>query len=418
MPGTIAVTTQAVSMVDPLATFMIGSKLVSLDSTTSPLLNQVLKGMLGSSVNLSAVGYNGLAAGSVTLGALWTQMGLGTTDQIMNTTVNYRNFLNAAATVLNNKGDPASVTAASYLGTLAAQVDVSKQFKFGDMLNVVTGDPGNAATATMDVLQLVGMTASVANGTNLLSMTLPITISGVTSTTMKLGVIEKPKIATGPARKDSNGNWVTTAHTGQVRLQLDLTLLQQLTVLLSSGVVHLPVYVEAAGATGDLTNIRCAIPNTNSDITVRTTTQPVIAKVGTATDASLTSPGVATVNPGAIVSIAGLVNVTGTATSTMAGGVQDLIIQLLQTLSTGSQNTTLAANLVSTLALNVQLLGLGLNATTIANNTLAILNPVLSALDTSLLTPLKKALGSLGLELGGADVTNMDTGCGYRRLIG
>ena len=416
MPGNIAITTQAVSMVDPLATFMIGSKLVSLDSTTSPLLNQVLKGMLGSSVNLTAVGYNGLASGSVTLGAVWTQLGLGTTDQIMNTQVNYRNFLNAAATVLNNKGDPSSLTAASYLGTLSGQVDTSKQFKFGDMLNVVTGDPGNAATATMDVLQLVGMT--VANGTNLLSMTLPITISGVTATTMKLGVIEKPKIATGPARKDSNGNWMTTAHTGQVRLQLDLSLLQQLTVLFQSGVVHLPVYVEAAGATGDLTNIRCAIPSTTSDITVRTTTQPVTAKVGTATDASLTSPGAATVNPGQIVTIAGLVNVTGTATSTMAGGVQDLIIQLLQTLSTGSSSTSLAASLVSTLALNVQVLGLGVNGTTVANNVLAILTPVLTALDTSLLTPLKKALGSLGLEIGGADVTNMDTGCGYRRLIG
>jgi uncharacterized membrane protein len=211
---------------------------------------------------------------------------------------------------------------------------------------------------------------------------------------------------------------MTTAHTGQVRLQLDLTLLQQLTVLLSSGVVHLPVYVEAAGATGDLTNIRCSIPNTSSDITVRTTTQAVTAKVGTATDPSLTSPGAATVNPGQIVTVAGLVNVTGTATSTMGSGVQDLIIQLLQTLSTGSQSTSLAANLVSTLALNVQVLGLGVNATTVANNTLAILNPVLSALDTSLLTPLKKALGSLGLELGGADVTNLDQGCGYRRLIG
>jgi uncharacterized membrane protein len=249
-------------------------------------------------------------------------------------------------------------------------------------------------------------------------MTLPITIAGVTATTLKLGVIEKPKIATGPARKDSNGNWVTQAHTGQVRMQLDLTLLQRLTVLLSQGVVHLPVYVEAAGATGELTNIRCAIPNSTSDITVRTTTQPVIAKVGTATDASLTSPGVATVNPGQIVTIAGLVNVTGTATSTMAGGVQDLVIQLLQTLTTGSANSALAAQLVSSLALQVQVLGLGVNATTVANNTLAILNPVLSTLDTTLLTPLKKAIGSLGLELGSADVTNMDTGCGYRRLIG
>lgn len=374
--------------------------------------------MLGAGVNLSAVGYNGLAAGSVSLGAVWTQLGLGTTDQIMNSQVNYRNFLNAMATVLNNQGDPSSVTAASYLGTLSAQVNSSTNFKFGDMLEVVSGDPTQAAGAKLDVLQMVGMAASVANGSNLLNMTLPITIPGVTTTTMKLGLIEKPKIATGPARKDASGNWVTKAHTGQVRLQLDLTLTQRLTVLLSQGTVHLPVYLEAAGATGELTNIRCAIPHTNSDITVRTTTQPVTAKVGTATDPSLTSTGVATVNPGQIVSMAGLVNVTGTATATMASGVQDLIIRLLQTLTAGSSSVSLAGQLVSSLALQVQVLGLGINATTVANNTLAILNPVLSVLDSSLLTPLKRALGSLGIAIGGADVTNLDEGCGYRRLIG
>jgi uncharacterized membrane protein len=418
MPGNLGVTAQAVAMVDPIASFQIGSKLVSLDTTTSPLLNQVLKGMLGAGVNLTAVGYNGLAAGSVKLGDVWTQLGLGTTDQIMNSSVNYRNFLNAMVTVLNNQGDPSSVTAASYLGTLSAQVNSSTSFKFGDMLQVVSGDPGQAAAAKLDVLQMVGMAASVANGSNLLNMTLPITIPGVTTTTMKLGLIEKPKIATGPARKDSSGNWVTRAQTGQARLQLDLTLTQKLTVLLSQGTVHLPVYLEAAGAKGELTNIRCAIPATSGDITVRTTTQPVTAKVGTATDPSLTSPGVATVNPGQIVSMAGLVNVTGTATATMASSVQDLVIQLFQTLTAGSSSVSLAAQLVSNLALTVQVLGLGINATTVANNTLAILNPVLSTLDSTLLTPLKKALGSLGIAIGGADVTNLNQDCGYRRLIG
>ena len=419
MPGNVGLTTQAVSMVEPLATFQIGSRLVGVDTTTSPLLNQVLKGMLGAGVNLSAVGYNGLAAATVELGDVWTELGLGTSSQILNSEVTVRDFLTAMASVLNDQGDPSSVTAATTLGTLAAQVDQNANFKFGDMLELVSGDPGQAAGARLDVLQMVGMAASAANGNNLLNVTLPITIPGVTATTMKLGMIEAPKIATGPARQDGSGNWVTQAHTGQVRMQLDLTLLQRLNVLLSQGVVHLPVYLEAAGATGELTNIRCAIPHANSDITVRTTTQPVIAKVGTATDPTLTDPGVpAVVNPGQIVSIAGLVNVTGTATATMAGGATDLIIQLLQTLTAGSQSVSLAAQLVSSLALNVQVLGLGVNATTVANNTLAILNPVLSALDSTLLTPLKQALGSLGIAIGGADVSNLDEGCGYRRLIG
>src|SRR5438093_13023268 len=97
---------------DPHATYSVASTVVSLDTPTSPLLNSVLKGMLGSAVNLNLVSYQGLAAGSVTLGPIWTALGLGTADQILNSQVSVRNFLNATATALNNQGDPASVNAA------------------------------------------------------------------------------------------------------------------------------------------------------------------------------------------------------------------------------------------------------------------------------------------------------------------
>ena len=58
------------------------------------------------------------------------------------------------------------------------------------------------------------------------------------------------------------------------------------------------------------------------------------------------------------------------------------------------------------------------NVTTVTNSLLSILNPVLGTLDTTLFDPLKEALGFLGIEIGGADVTNHDTRCGSRRLIG
>jgi uncharacterized membrane protein len=102
----------------------------------------------------------------------------------------------------------------------------------------------------------------------------------------------------------------------------------------------------------------------------------------------------------------------------MAGTVTDLVIPLLQTLTAGAASPALQAQLISNLALTVQVLGLGVNATTVANNTLAILNPVLSILDSGVFTPLKRALGSLGIALGAADVTNMDEACTLRRLIG
>ena len=416
VPGNIGLTAQAVAMMDGTATFSLGSKLVALDTTTAPILGKVLGGMLGGTVNLSAVGYNGLAAATVSMGAIWTNLGLGTTSQILNSDVTMGQFLDATISALNNQGDPSSVAAATTLGTLKSQITTSTHFKFGDILAGNTGGVGSVADARLDVLNLVGMTATAANGTNLLNMTLPITIPGVTSTTMKVALIEPPQICWS-CRPGSTP--APQVHTGQVRIQLDSTLTTKLTVLLQQGTVHLPVYMESAGATGLLTNVRCANPLANSDITVRTTNQPVTAQVGTATDSSMNDPSVAAdVRAGQIVSISGLVNVTGTATASMPSSVTDLVIPLLQTLTAGSAGVTLAGQLVSSLALTVQVLGLGVNATTVANNTLAILNPVLSSLDTTLLGPLKNALGSLGISLGAADVTNMDEDCTSRRLIG
>jgi uncharacterized membrane protein len=413
IPGNIGLTTQAVAMVDQVASFSVGSRLARLDTGTSPIFNSVLGQMLGSSLSLDAVSYNGLADANVSLGDVWADLGLGTTEQILNSEVQFEDLLNATAQALNNQGDPSSVTAAGILGTFAAQLNSTAHFKFGDMLELATGDPGDAANAQMNVLEMIGMAASVANGTNLLNLTMPITIPGVTSTTLKMSVIEPPKMCIGCRVGDQ-------AHTAQARIQLDMTLLQRLTVLLSQGVVHLPVYLDAAGATGTLTAIDCDIPQADGDITVHSVAEALNAKIGTATDASLTDGSIpAVVNPAQLVSIAGLVNVTGTATAVMPTSTADLVIPWHDVRSVGSTSSVTVDNqLVSSLALTVQVLGLGINANTVANNLLAIVNPVLNAIDTTLLAPLKEALAFLGIEVGGADVANLDEDCANRRLIG
>ncbi|MGH2794405.1 MAG: hypothetical protein ACRDKG_08870 [Actinomycetota bacterium] len=412
MPGNVPLTTQAVAMVDQIATFSLGSRLARLDTTSSPIFNNVLGQMLGSTLSLDAVSYNGLADASVTLGDVWTELGLGSSSQILNSEVTVDQLITATASALNNQGDPASVTAAGILGTLATQVSTTAHFKFGDLLELVSGDPGEAASANMNVLEMIGMAASLANGTNLLNLTLPITIPGVTTTNLKMSVIEPPVIKTGRVG--------ATAHTAQARLQLDITLLQKLTVLLSQGTVKLPVYLDAAGATGTLTAIRCDIPDEDGDISVHAVAEALTAKIGSATDASLQDPSIpAVVNPAELVNMAGLVRVTGTATATMPASVADLVIPWHDVRSVGSSSSvTLDNNLLANLALTVQVLGLGINANTVANNLLAIINPVLNALDTTLFAPLKEALAFLGIEVGGADVANLNEDCANRRLIG
>lgn len=412
MPGNVPITTQAVAMVDQIATFSLGSRLARLDTSTSPIFNSILGGMLGSTLSLSAVSYNGLADASVTLGDVWANLGLGSSSQILNSDVTVDQLITATATALNNQGDATSVTAAGILGTLATQVTSSAQFKFGDLLELVSGDPGEAASAHMNVLEMIGMAASLANGTNLLNLTMPITIPGVTTTTIKMSVIEPPVVKTGRVG--------ATAHTAQARIQLDMTLTQKLTVLLSQGTVRLPVYLDAAGATGTLTAIRCDIPDADGDITVHSVAEAVTAKIGSATDASLTDPSVpATVNQAELVNMAGLVRVTGTATATMPSSTADLLIPWHDVRSVGSASSvTLDDQLLANLALTVQVLGLGINANTVGNNLLGILTPVVSILDSALFAPLKEALAFLGIEIGGADVANLNQDCENRRLIG
>jgi uncharacterized membrane protein len=314
---------------------------------------------------------------------------------------------------LNNQGDPTSVAAATILGTFATQLNSTAHFKFGDMLNIVSGEPGEAANAHMNVLEMIGMAASLANGTNLLNLTMPITIPGVTTTSLKMSVIEPPQVCLNCRIGDS-------AHTAQARIQLDMTLLQKLTVLLSQGTVHLPVYLDAAGATGTLSAIRCDVPDEDGDITVHSVAEALNAKIGTATDASMTDGSIpAVVNPAELVNIVGLVRVTGTATATMPSTAADLVIPWHDVRSVGSSSSvTVDDQLLASLALSVQVLGLGVNATTVANNLLAILTPVLNTIDTTLLAPLKEALAFLGIEVGGADVANLDEDCAKRRLIG
>ena len=76
-----------IAAVTPESGFSIGSYLVNLNSQQSAVLNAIL-GPLGDSVNLTAVGYAGLANTYVTVGQLVTASGgLLTTSNVMTTSL-------------------------------------------------------------------------------------------------------------------------------------------------------------------------------------------------------------------------------------------------------------------------------------------------------------------------------------------
>ncbi len=70
----------AIAMANPDACLRLGSTLLDLQSGNSVLLNAVLGDILGGSLNLTAVSYQGLAGAEVTLADLAVALGAGTAD--------------------------------------------------------------------------------------------------------------------------------------------------------------------------------------------------------------------------------------------------------------------------------------------------------------------------------------------------
>jgi uncharacterized membrane protein len=412
-PGGQSTSRKAVATQAAVAGISVGSFLARADTSTG-LLNSVLGGFIGG--NLTLVGYTGIAAGSVTLGQLQTQLGFGSVDQLLAANITYRNLLNATADALNAKGDPASLNARAGILAMATAADSSLDLTLGDLIKVAQGNGDSAADADINVLQLAQMAAQVANGSNAVSATLSTSSLGglggllnASGNSVQLKVIEPPQIAIGPAAQDGSGNWLTTARTAQVRLSVDLRPLG--TVL--GGVLTLPIVVEVASAEASLRGITCASPLNDSTVSVHTDAQAVDANVGKLTDINAE---VAVVGDATILNVVGLVKVLGRANTALAGSATDLTFNGAfdwdNTQTVGSTTLGLGALLRSDLDLDVQILGLVLIDVSAAVRN--ILNPILAAVDNGLLDPL---LSQLGVIVGGADVTNFSLNCDPLRLV-
>lgn len=421
MPGDKTYTTSAVAMAEDKAGMALGSFLARLDTNKSEVLNGLLKGFLGGSFTLDLVSYQGLAAADLTLAELGTELGLsaGGYDQILDTEVTLKGLIEATAAALTKKGDAASLAAVTPLGTLSAATASNLKLKLGDFIDIVQGGGDAAMAANVNVLQMVQMAAVAADGDNFLSLSMPVLIPGVASVTLDLQLIEKPKWIIGPARLDASGQWVTRLESAQIRARINVRALQLLSVVgllgTGTGPVDLPIYLEGGGATASLTDIQCAASKDASQVTVHVEPQTVRAYVGAVSTSVSVGPGTI-----ANVSLLGLplVWVTGSADVTSAGTPSDLTFtgpfSWTNTQTAGSTTLGLSTLLRSNLALTVQALGLGVNIGAVTTSVLNILNPILNVLDTELIDPL---LSSLGLSLGGGDVTIFDVWCHNRTLV-
>ncbi|RDK07435.1 TadG family pilus assembly protein [Cupriavidus lacunae] len=238
----------------PVAAFSLGTGL--LDVSTA---NSMLSVLLGNTVNLSLVDWQGLLNTTVTLDQLRLKANVGTVDQLLNTSLNLRDFyalvLGAAgrdALLTTMLGSPPTALGAS---GAAATVSLARLLDLGVMAPAAS----SAVEVGLNVAQLLLAGAQVARGDTAVALPLnipklPLGLGGISA---NLRVIQPPVTAAGPARQlSSNPNtWQTTASSSQIKLTL---MLQISAKPVLDANLNVPLYLDVASATADLTKLQCA----------------------------------------------------------------------------------------------------------------------------------------------------------------
>jgi uncharacterized repeat protein (TIGR01451 family) len=247
-----------------------GPRLASVSTQQSALLNPLLGGLLGTSLNLSVADWNALAQGDVKaldfLNALQAATNVSSPAQALGASVTIAQV--AAALDVAARAQ-AKTSLSSTLNTLAAQLAGSgASVRVGDLLKMGV-DTGALAGSTLNSLDMLTGLIQLYNYRNVLTTPQPIGISGgllgqqglVNSIQLYAQVIEPPVYVCGPAG--------TQFHSAAIRikLKLDLVTLTPATDTLtqvagvtsaSLAISKLDVYIEAARGEGSLSAVDAA----------------------------------------------------------------------------------------------------------------------------------------------------------------
>ena len=278
-----------------------GPRLASVDSTQGALLNGVLGGLTGSSLNLSALDWNSVAWGQLNggdvVGALQTQLGLASPSQALNANVTLTQVYTASAAAAQAEGNTA--LANIFTGMSAQVPGLAGTIRLGDLLQVNPND-GSLANANLNALDFVTGTAQLFNFKNVATTPAPVTISGaalglgsvVNSVQLSSQVVEPPVYTTGPVG--------TQFHTAAIRLKLNLNLVNLTpdvsgllgplgTALGALGTVHvgasvgqLQLYTEVASGQGTI----AAIDAIGRSVTLQDTPGVANVYLGTIADSA------------------------------------------------------------------------------------------------------------------------------------
>ncbi|MES3041712.1 MAG: pilus assembly protein TadG-related protein [Pseudomonadota bacterium] len=218
----------------PLASLALRTTVATVDSSRGALLNTLIGGLLGGSVNVSVLGWNGLIGTQLNLFDFLDQLKVnlaltaGGYSEVLAQNITVGQIIDATSTVLGRDSN----TAASTLTALSA-------LKVGAIVNPVTVQLGNILklqTATsyagadlgVNVFDLIQGSVQLANGSNALVADVPISLPGFAAATISTKVMEAPQLSAignpALARADPLGLNKIYVRSAQVRSLVSLNL--------------------------------------------------------------------------------------------------------------------------------------------------------------------------------------------------
>ncbi len=409
-PKISAVGTAAASRV---AAFSVGSRLLSLNEG---LLNAVLSGLLGSSVNLKLMDYQALVSADInllkTIDILAIDLGLqaGTYRDLLTKDITLSQFLNA----LGRTGglQPSLVATIKTLERAANKTSISlpleKIVNLGPFLGNMVGS-GENLKVTAELFDLVSAAAIAANGHQQIAINAGASVPGLAATKLTIAIGEPP-VSAPPLAVGSTGTVVRTAQT-RLAIETSVTGLKALLGLQ----INLPLYVEVANAEAKLADIRCMTPGNGAvDIDV----VPGLAEIalGNVDTSAFNNFGrtprvtKASILDSAVVRINGMAQInSGNLTKSRLTFYQADIQQArIKQVSTKDVTTSLVASLLKKLDVDINVLFLTIGSPAIIQSALA---DTLSAATKPIDELLYNTLLVMGVKIGEADVRVTDLRC-------
>jgi uncharacterized membrane protein len=379
-------------------------------SVSDGALNSLLGGILG--VELSLVGYQGLANATVSLGDLAGELDAGTLDELLDTELTVGELARAMGRALAaDDEDAGEVTVGvAELVDFPLTLPAVGPFQLGDLLRV-GGSERAAMEVEVDVLGLLFGAAQVAAPEEH-AVILDLGVPEVTEA--RLTLVEPPVVAVGPAGE-------TVAETAQLRLDLELevashvgaavgpiTSLLGLLPGLEVTVLDDPLAlaVTTAHGTVSLTDVTCTPERVVSTAATVTTAAASAAPIEVL-QLTQSLPLVGTTTLGHV-SLAASASAGTASGSAVFHDTEDTPFP-----SAPKPVTATSPGLGDAVGLEVGTTVAGLDADLVSAAVLDALRPLFAEVDTAI-DPL---LAALGADLGTVEARALDARCGGRALV-